>query len=283
MIVTANNPNPELWPTLGVWQNREQILVSATFPGVPAFTCDAWCYESAVDFIDAQPLDGGRLQLHHRVREHPNLVLLTIVTPEPDAVEFVARIEPETPASKMPEDLLVPNLCWQLKRAPTFASVPEPYPEFVKRCFIFTDAGLTFLHQTERLKIPHLPAEDPKNNPVWVQMYLPVWEPLRRAPSTAWADYSRDRYIYPVIGAISRDGQYLAAIANDMPKALCQAWHDCMHNNPAWLPDEERREPIWRLKIYAMENNPDKLLECMGRDFPHALTLKERRVPAEVA
>ena len=274
MIVTANNPQPQILPNLSVWQRQEQTLVSATFPHVPDFTCDCWCYESNVDFVNATALDGGKLELRHRDRAQPHVLTVTTITPEPGAVEFIAQVEVDNdkyPNAKMPDNPTWLNLCWQLQRAPLFASNPEPYPEFIKRCFIFTDKGLTNLNKTVRRKIPCRPAEHRYNNPPWVQMYVGVWQQVPEVGPESWADYSPNRYTTTVIGAISRDGNYLTAIANDSATNMCQAWHDCMHNNPQWLPEEapadERR---WRLKIYALENAPKALLTRVGRDFPNA-------------
>lgn len=276
MLITARNPDPQKLPTLGVWEDdklgggKKLTMVAATFPNVPGFTCDSWCYESEVDFLSARPLDGGKLELRHRVRHHPQAVLVTTLTPEPGAVELVARIELEKEGS-LPADLLTPNLCWQLRRAPAFASAPQPYPEFIKRCFIFTEKGRTFLDQTTRRKIPVRPANDPYNNPPWVQMYVGASEPIPHVNTKSWADYSPDRYTIPVIGAVSRDGKHLTALANDSASVMAQAWHDCMHNNPQWQPaDAVPAQRVWRLKIYAMENNPDALLARVAKDFPNA-------------
>lgn len=288
MILEAKNPDPKTLPTLGVWQatHGEKMLthVSSVFPNVPDFTCDSWCYESPMDFEGARALDGGKVELRHRLQDQPHVVYVTTVTPEPEAVVFEARAEVDTArdaGGKLPDNLLGPNLCWQLRRAPGFASKPDPYPEFVKRCFLFTDDGVTFLDRTERRNIPVRPADHQYNNPPWVQMYIPVWEPLRKSGPEAWADYSPDRYIYPVIGTVSRDRKYLTAIVCEAPTALCQAWHDCMHNNPRWLPDNAPSGGrTWRLRVYAMENDPEALLKRVGKDFPQAMKLKEKRVPA---
>ena len=41
----------------------------------------------------ASALDGGRLQMEHRWREHRHIRVVTIVRPEVGAVEFLARLE----------------------------------------------------------------------------------------------------------------------------------------------------------------------------------------------
>ena len=74
-----------------------------------------------------------------------------------------------------------------------------------------------------------------------------------------------------MIGLVSRDGQHLAALANGSAGEMAQAWHDCLHNNPPWEPvggpPAERR---WRLKVYVMANDPEKLLARVKSDFPRA-------------
>ena len=273
VIISANNPDPENLPTLGVWQESDLILVSAKFPNVPDSTCDSWCYESNVDFVDVKALGKGAIELRHRDRSQPYVLIITAVTPEPGAVEFSARVELDLdkyPDAKIPQTPTWLNLCWQLRRSPLFASKPDPYPEFVKRCFIFTENGMTFLDKTVRKKIPCRPADDTYNNPPWVQMYVGAWQEIPEVTPESWADYSTDRYITTLIGAISRDGKYLTAIANDSATSMCQAWHDCMHNNPQWLPENKTEKRRWRLKIYAMENDPQVLLGRVAKDFPNA-------------
>ena len=97
-VVKARNPDPKRLPTLSVYNDetfsRGQVLtmVAATFPDVPDFTCDSWCYESAVDFLGADALASGQVTLRHRYRDAPQAVIVTTVTPEPGAV--VCRIAP---------------------------------------------------------------------------------------------------------------------------------------------------------------------------------------------
>jgi len=283
MLVEAVNPDPEVLPTLAVWQSEDGSMtyVASIFPNIPDFRCDSWLYESGgIVFAGATPLDGGALELRHTWADHTQDIITT-VTPQPGAVEFLARLAGEGMDELEARDYPPLNLCWQLKNAPAFASKPDPFPEFVKRCFIFTERGRTFLHQTVRNKIPCRDPEDAYNNPPWVQSYVGVWQHIPEVGPQSWADYSDDRYITPVIGVVSRDGQYLAALANDSAGGMAQAWHDCEHNNPNWLPAPDGNGMIWRLKVYVMENNPDKLLERVVEDFPNALKLQENRVPPE--
>lgn len=269
-LIKADNPDPAALPTLSVHQRDALLLVRAAFPNVPDFACDAWCYESAMDCIGIRAIEGGRIELTHRDREHPRVLYVTVVTPEPGAVDFRVRVEraPGT-TEPLPDRLVTPNLCWQLIPAPGFASAPDPYPDFVKRCFIFTDKGRTFLHETRRGAIPVRPATDKENNPPWVQMYVGEWQEVPETSPTSWAAYSRDRYLTPVIGAESRDGRYLAALVNDTATGMAQAWHDCMHNNAQWAPASAPvEERTWHVKVYVMENSPRALLERATRDFP---------------
>ena len=267
--LTAANPEPGRLADLALWRDDDgRPYAASRFPDAPDFTCDSWCYESPLDLIDAGDAGGGALELVHRWQDNEKLCIRTRVTPEPGAVDVCAWIEagPEL-GGAVPDPPLTPNLCWQLRRAPGFASQPDPYPQFVERCFIFTGAGLTFLHQTERRPIPVRPADHEYNNPPWVQMYSPRWQPCQRAGPDTWADYSPDRYAYPVIGCVSRDRRHLAALACRRPSALCQAWHDCMHNNPVWEPGPGGRME-WHLRMYVLENDPEELLRRLDRDFP---------------
>jgi len=276
--VIATNPAPERLPSLSLRvdyseRRKETIpMVAAAFPNVPGLVCESWCYESEVDFLDGKALPGGRLELRHRLRAAPQVVIVTTVTPEPGAVEFLARMELDRErGGDWPKELLTPNLCWQLKRAAAFRSEPDPYPEFVKRCFIFTEKGRTFLHETVRRPIPVRPPDHKYNNPPWVQMYVGTWQDIPKVDTNSWADYSPDRYTTRIIGVVSRDGRSLAALANDSAVTMCQAWHDCVHNNPQWQPADARPDQrVWRLKVYAMENDPEALRARVHRDFPNA-------------
>jgi dienelactone hydrolase len=269
-IIAARNPAPQSLPTLNVWVHSS-AMVTATFPNAPNFVCDSWCYESELDYIGARALEGGKLELHHRVHQHPHVIIVTTVTPEPGAVEFVARAKLEKEGvGTLPATLPFVNLCWQLQRSLSFGSSLEPYPEFIKRCFIFTEQGRTFLHNTTRRKIPARAPNDSVNNPPFVQMYVGAWQQIPQAKPNEWADYSLTRYTTTVIGAVSRDNKHLVAIANDSATVMAQAWYSCFHNNSEWVPaDAPPAKRVWRVKFYVMENNPDALLARVAKDFPN--------------
>jgi len=268
--LTVPNPSPEKLPTLQVWQKGKETMVGITFPNIPDFTCDAWCYENEVDLLDIISLDQGRMKLIHTIRKNAGVYLITLITPESGAVTFTSWIErKKNYQGSIPDDLLLPNICWQFKNAPAFASAPDPYPDFIKRCFIFTNKGRTFLDQTDRKKIPVRKTDEKVNNPPWVQMYLREDQPIPDYDPDRWAAYSDTKYTRSIIGVISRDQKYLAAIANNVSVTMCQAWHDCIHNNPIWLPANKPLEQcMWRLKLYAMTNDIDTLIHRVQNDFP---------------
>lgn len=266
-LLTVPNPDPARLASLTVWQAPGELMVEASIPSVPGFTCNSWCYEGHYEFVSCRDLGGGRLELRHRLVGSPGVVAVTTMTPAFDSVEIAAHLEREDGApGPIPESVPAPNLCWQLKTSPAFASDPDPYPEFFARCFIFTEDGRTFLDKTTRRKIPARPADDPENNPPWVQIYGPASEAPQRSKTGAWADFAAERWTVPVVGTVSRDGKHLVAIASPSAATLCQAWHDCMHINArSFGPSSE-----WRLKIYAMENDPGKLLHRFDVDFPRS-------------
>jgi len=272
-IVRSRNPDPGRLPTLVVSEREEWgksfTYLSAEFPNVPGLVCDLWCFESeGIEFSSAKALQSGVIEMRHRWKEEPWEVVST-AAPEAGALDFVARLAPVAGRSETePESYPGLNVCWQLRSAPSFASKPDPYPDFIKRCFIFTANGHKFLHEIGRRPIPVQAATSEYNNPPWVQMYAHVSVGEVRAGSNSWADYSPDPYLLPLIGAVSRDRMHLAAMATGSTTTLSQAWHDCMHNNPEWLPAEYGKGKEWRFRIYAMRNDPAGLARRFRTDFP---------------
>jgi hypothetical protein len=169
----------------------------------------------------------------------------------------------------LPESAGLPNLCWQVRRAENFRSAPDPYPQFVERCFTYTEEGFTLLGDTVRNLIPCREADDYANTPPWVQMYAPQWAEIPEVGPTSWAAYSDDQFTHRIMGVVSRDGEWLAALASGNSTGMAQAWHDCIHNNAEWEPaDAPLLERTWHVKMYAGPKDPEALVARVKEDFP---------------
>lgn len=275
VVATVVNPQPGRWPSVHFVQQGARPLLRMEFPDVADFTCDAWMYESEMDFLGARDLGGGRLETRHRLHSAPEVLILSVVEPGLGSIEITARaVRADGSPADLPAGEPPPDLCLQLRKAPAFAAFPEPYASFMRRCFVFTRSGRTFLDRTRRVPTTRFPADDPVNHPPWVQVYLPEWVgPETRLPFP-WAGVSPDRLTATVAGVVSRDASHLAAIACDSATSISQVWVDCLHNDPEWGRDSAG-QPVWRLKIYVMPNDPDALLRRVAEDFPLA-----RRQPA---
>ena len=224
ILSRSHNPQPDLLPSLGVRREVNQILLTGSFPELPGSDFDAWCYETdGSTFLGAEAGIDGAVVLIHRF-EGPGFRfrLRTEVTPFPGEVAIRATpVADPTEGENLPDVLPIPNLCFQLRSAARFRSDRsgedgKGYPGFVERCFIFTEQGRTYLDQTDRRKIPARPAGDLENNPPWVQNYVGVWRERPEPQPDSWADTSSDRYVVPVIGTVSLDGESLIALADEL-------------------------------------------------------------------
>lgn len=282
--VVGVNPDPENLPSVSVhkveWTpGRTMTMVRVRAPNIPDFECDVWCYESPYEPGEAEVGPAGGVILRQKSTREDRHVAVTTVTPEPGAVlfEVVAEAKDEADARRAPGV----NPCWQLRRAKGFCSAGQPFPEFVARCFIFTDDGCVTMDKTDRFADTRKPAGHKVNNPPWVQVYIPVWRPHPGQPKAFWGN-STDRYVHPLLGCLSKDGEYLAAMGTDFNRHMGQGWHDCLHPNPVWGPyDPEKRQISCRFKLYLRGNDPEVLLGEFAEDFPEAMELKDRRVPAD--
>ena len=243
---------------------------------------------TSMKFIGSRVLEGGVLEVRNRLGTHPHVILVSELTPAPGRVQLVVRaqLDPEMGIGKeLPEELPELNMCPRLERARgCFDSYPDPFSEIIRRCFIYTDKGRTFLDQTVRRKLSKFSDDDPRNNPPWIQIYGPIWRPVPKGADPTWNsryNSSSDRFTIPIIGVVSRDRKHLIAVASDTAQKLCQAWAPCIHNYPQWDPkDAPPAARRWRMNIYIMPNDPDLLLERIAEDLPDAIKLQEKRVSA---
>jgi hypothetical protein len=280
--VVAEDPDPDRLPSLSVhkveWTpGRTMTMVRIKAPSIPDFECDVWCYESAIEPGEAEAGAHGSVTLRQHTTRENGHVIVTRVVPEEGAVSF--EVSAEVAGEADVRNLPGVNPCWQLRRAAGFSSAGAPYPEFVARCFLFTDDGCVTMDKTERFPDTRRPADDERNNPPWVQVYIPVWRPHPGQPEAFWGN-STDRYLYPLLGCLSRDGKHLVAMGTDSNRSMGEGWHDCLHVNPTWGPfDPDTGRVACRFKLYLMENDPEALLKRFAADLPEGMQLKEGRVP----
>ncbi|HHH76032.1 MAG TPA: hypothetical protein ENL03_03290 [Phycisphaerae bacterium] len=275
-------------PTLLVNEDAEdKNMVSVNFPSVTNCTFDLWMYESSpdfslpdvasahwedrisFDFIKSQALPDGSLELEHSMPCYPAILLKTMLTPFDGGVDIVVR--PVVVDSQVEETLALPlpNLCVQTVRADVFKSDPDNYQEFVGRCFIFTNDGQVFLDKTSRMKNTVCFSEDdPKSNPPIAQLYAAEWRDVPPMSDMFGSGHSTDHFKTPVIGIVSRDGEYIAAVAAKNSGLMWQAYIDCVHNIPNWDPqDGPIEERSLHTRIILMKNNLDNLLQDVHDAF----------------
>jgi hypothetical protein len=271
-VVKAVNSNSSVFPTLSFRESPP--MVCAEFEGIQGHV-GLWCYESPVELVSAVADKKDQLVLRHKIRKHPNVLLVTTVKAEPEAIELVVRPQLISKDKKpMPEAWEPLNMCFTMINSPDFANlIGEPYQKFADRCFVFTEKDMTFLNRTARNPLQMYEPNHPCNNPPWTQSYF-VGE---KAEKPGWKNngsqgVSNDLASVPLLGVVSRDGKHLAAVANDTAEVIHQAWLDCMHANPAWRPAGAIFEKqTCRVKVYVMKNDPQALLKRFAKDFPKAM------------
>jgi len=241
-------------PVLSVEKVQYGTVVSIRDTVIPGLVLDVWCYEDAL---------GDPVSYHN---EGNTLVLID--EPLPDGVDIKVNVK-GTEAGDV-QKVRNLNPCCQLERSASFKSTGNYVDDFVARCFIYLDKGMTYLSDTKRIPGTIEDKSDKANDPKpWIQEYYPTW---RRHPGQIQGQrgYSTDRPVYPVIGAVSRDRKYLVAVAWPETMRLGQVWHHCIHPRPiiGESYDNTKGEINTHGKIYLMANDGEQLLAKFKKDFP---------------
>jgi len=262
---TAESRSRNFMAKLGYEEIDEMPMVTIEVPPLPG-KFDIWCYEDQLGRPVAHTLDAGILTLTHRLGK---AIVTTQFTPAEDGVKVLVEVTgPDAESVKAVESL---NPCWQFRRAESFQNRGDYVEDFVARCFVILENGLTFMKDTRRIPGTRADKTDKANLPrPWIQEYYPVWRehpgqiPGRRGNSL-------DRPVYPLIGCISRDGKYLAAFAWPETARLGQVWHDCLHPRPVIGEsyDPKTNRIVSRARIYFRENDEEALIAAFKRDFPN--------------
>jgi hypothetical protein len=127
---------------------------------------------------------------------------------------------------------------------------------YISRCFIFTERGLTTLDRTRRREEARYRGG---------QVYVPSGIDLNDVNPRP---ISPDVPVNALIGCFSADNQLLLATAWDQTQELFQGVIVCIHNDPrvgGLAPGQKKQ---LRGKLYLMDNDPAKLLDRYRKDFP---------------
>ncbi|MHC4401780.1 MAG: hypothetical protein ACYTG0_19080 [Planctomycetota bacterium] len=252
-------------PKVGYADRGETAVVTVDVPKSPGLACDIWCYEDQLGKPVDHRLDGQTLVLTHRLDD---ATVTSRFVPADDGVEVLVEVTgPDADGVKAVASL---NPCWQLRRSKSFGGEGHYVEDFVARCFVILQDGLTLLKDTRRVPGTRDRPNDKANLPnPWIQEYFPAW---RRHPGQipGQRGYSPDRPVLPLIGCVSRDGKHLAAFAWPETRSLGQVWHHCLHPRPAIGEsyDTEANRIVSRGRLYFLPNDETALRAAFRRDFP---------------
>jgi hypothetical protein len=189
---------------------------------------------------------GKRLRL--RTRVEPNVEVTHEIRAGKDEVEF--RLELKNNGSAFVDvDWFQPCM-----RVGGFTGRGQS--NYISRCFIFTDRGLTTLDKTKRTEEALYRGG---------QVYVPTGVNLEDVNPRP---ISPEKPVNGLIGCFSADDKYLLATAWDHTQELFQGVIICVHNDPrigGLKPGETKK---LRGKLYFLKNDPGALLKRYRRDFP---------------
>jgi len=128
--------------------------------------------------------------------------------------------------------------------------------DYIPRCFIFTNAGLTTLDKTRRTEEGFYKGG---------QSYIPPGINLKDVNPRP---ISLDQPANGLIGCFSDDDKYIMATAWDHYQELFQGIFVCIHSDPRVGGLKAGEIKKLKGKIYVVKNNPEKLLKRYQHDFP---------------
>ena len=254
----------DLLPYFSIEKLKYGTVVTIKSNRIQGLVMDIWCYEDALGDPVSHTYEGKTLVLTHKLG---TANVTSHFKPLNDGVDILVRVYgPDEADIKKVRSL---NPCCQFERSPAFMGEGDYVEDFVSRCFVYLENGMTYLKDTKRIpgttgNETNADAEKP-----WIQEYYPTW---RKHPGQVKGQrgYSTDRPVYPIIGTVSKDGKYLAAVVWPETMRLGQVWHHCVHPRPIISEsfDASKGETVTHGKIYLMENNGKKLLKNFKKDFP---------------
>jgi hypothetical protein len=128
--------------------------------------------------------------------------------------------------------------------------------DYLSRCFIFTESGLTTLDKTRRTEEGFYKGG---------QTYIPAGINLKDVNPRP---ISLDKPANGLIGCFSGDNKYIMATAWDNYQELFQGIFVCIHSDPRIGGLKAGEVKKLRGKLYILKNDPEKLLQRYQQDFP---------------
>ena len=263
VLCVANLGIPRLRAASGLaiaWTNN---MLTVTAPDLPGDKLDTWYLEAfcrtgstkrdwrqttiphKTELLAADEV-GKRLRL--RTKVEPNVEVLHDIRARQNEVEFNLTLKNQG------DQFLDVDWFQPCMRVDRFTGLKQS--NYVSRCFIFTDHGLTTLDKTKR-------TEDALYR--GGQVYVPAGINLDDVNPRP---ISPEKPVNGLIGCVSPDGKFLLATAWDQTQELFQGVIVCIHNDPrvgGLKPGESKK---LRGKLYFMKNDPEALLKRYERDFP---------------
>lgn len=189
--------------------------------------------------------DGRYIQLRSIVQ--PNVEVIHDIKAGKDEVEFNLMLQ-----NKGDKDV---DIDWFQPCIRIDQFTNRKQEDYIPRCFIFTDSGLTTLDQTRRTDEGFYKEG---------QTYVPHGINLKDVNPRP---ISLDHPVNGLIGCFSDDDKYILATAWDNYQELFQGIFVCIHSDPriGGLKAGEMKE--LKGKVYFLKNNPEKLLQRYYRDF----------------
>lgn len=195
--------------------------------------------------LDTDP-DARMMRLHTRVAEQVDVHQLVQCHPEGVTfdLEFVNRTGHGI------------DLDWAQPCLQVGAFVGRGQEDYFEKCFIFSDRGLTRMHETHR-------ATEARYTPG--QVYVPAGinrDDVNPRP------ISRTVPVNNLVGCFSADDSTILAMAWDRVQELFQGIITCIHSDVrigGLRPGERKRR---RGRLYLLGNDVPALLDRYERDFP---------------
>ncbi len=241
------------------WKDRMLRIYSARIPTgqLEVWYLEAYCRrgsthrdwsETIIPFgskLVAVNPEATRLQIEDHLE--PGVGVLHNVQAGEDEVHFEVTLRNLT---DQPQDVEWAQPCI---RVGAFTGLDQE--AYIRRCFIFTEAGLTTLDRTRRTEEARYHGG---------QVYVP--KGIDQADVNP-RPISPNVPVHNLIGCFSADGQLLLAMTWDHVQELFQGVVTCIHADLHIGGLKPRETKTIRGKLYLLKNRPEELLARYRRDF----------------